>query len=398
MLQSVCKWGVVGVFVFVACSDKTYKKNTFGYDVTYLKKHTGVEILKTGQSQIAVVGAYQGRVMTSTAKGMQGRSYGFLKYDVIASPIDSDKPIHIFGGEDRFWLGPEGSQFSIFFKQGKEMNFNHWKTPKAIDTEPYTILNKSNTSLTYGKNFSLVNYSGYTFEIEVTRKISILNKQQIQSNLSLESLQGIDFVGFQSENSVKNTGTQKWQKDKGLLSIWILGMFIPSEKTTVIIPYRGDLDLNTAYFGAIGADRLSHTDKAVFFKGDGKYRSKIGVLPKNALPILGSYDAQNNILTIVKCSFDTNNTAYVNSLWQPYVENPYGGDVVNSYNDGPLEDGNTLGPFYELETSSSVKELEADESLQHTHQTYHFEGSYEALNNIAKKLLHVDLNEISNKL
>ena len=42
---------------------------------------------------------------------------------------------------------------------------------------------------------------------------------------------------------------------------------------------------------------------------------------------------------------------YVNSLWEIQDE-PFRGDVVNSYNDGKLEDGTQLGPFYELESSS----------------------------------------------
>jgi hypothetical protein len=35
-----------------------------------------------------------------------------------------------------------------------------------------------------------------------------------------------------------------------------------------------------------------------------------------------------------------------------FKKEPYKGDVINSYNDGPLEDGSQLGPFYEIEASS----------------------------------------------
>lgn len=386
--------------IFFSCSKskKEYKKTTFGYDVEFLKKHVKVDVLKSGDNQqIAVVGAYQGRVMTSTSAGMGGRSYGFLKYDVISAPMNPDNVIHVFGGEDRFWLGPEGSQFSIYFEKGKEMNFKNWKTPAPIDTDAYEMISKNDSSVTYGKKFSLVNYSGYQFDIDVTRKLEIFNREKVRSNLGLETLEGTSFVGYQSVNTVKNIGKEKWQKEKGLLSIWILGMYIHSEKTTVIIPYRGDLELNTAYFGEIPEEKLTVAENAVFFKGDGTYRSKIGLLPKNVFPVLGSYDAKNNVLTIVKYSFNEEKQDYVNSLWKPYVENPYGGDVVNSYNDGPLEDGGILGPFYELETSSNVEELDVNESLEHVHQTYHFEGTYEQLNTISKKILKVDLGDITFK-
>lgn len=385
---------LIGIFAVYSCSKKNIKKNTFGYDVHFLKKHVNVELLKVGKSQIAVVGDYQARIMTSTSKGMKGKSYGFLKYDNIAAPINENLPINVFGGEDRFWMGPEGGQFSIFFKQGDPMDFKHWKTPKEIDTEPFELLEKTDKSLTYKKQISLKNYSGYEFKIEVKRKVHIFNEAEIKKNLELTSLKNVSFVGFESENTIKNIGSEKWQKNKGLLSIWILGMFPHSKKTSVMIPYQGDLNLNTSYFGAISSDRLKITEKAIFFKGDGDYRSKIGVLPENALPVLGSYDAENHILTIVKYSFDTKNKDYVNSLWQPHLENPYGGDVINSYNDGPLENGSYLGPFYELETSSYVQELDAGESLKHTHQTYHFEGDFKSLNMISQKILDINLKKI----
>ena len=43
---------------------------------------------------------------------------------------------------------------------------------------------------------------------------------------------------------------------------------------------------------------------------------------------------------------------YVNSMWE-VQRDPFAGDVVNSYNDGPpAPAAKPLGPFYELETSS----------------------------------------------
>ena len=38
-------------------------------------------------------------------------------------------------------------------------------------------------------------------------------------------------------------------------------------------------------------------------------------------------------------------------------KNPYCGDVINAYNDGPTEDGSMMGPFYEIETSSPGAEV-----------------------------------------
>jgi hypothetical protein len=114
--------------------------------------------------------------------------------------------------------------------------------------------------------------------------------------------------------------------------------------------------------------------------------------PKNVTPYIGSYDADKNTLTIVNYTFSGDST-YVNSVWREQ-DNPYEGDVINSYNDGPLENGNQLGPFYELESSSATKELQPNESIKHVHKTYHFEGNFESLNKISKQLLDKDLNDL----
>ena len=54
---------------------------------------------------------------------------------------------------------------------------------------------------------------------------------------------------------------------------------------------------------------------------------------------------------------------YVNSMWEIQSE-PYKGDALNSYNDGPPGPGQKpLGPFYELESSSPALALEPGQQL-----------------------------------
>ncbi len=383
------------LIIIKACSNMN-QIGTFGYDVEFLKNHKKTILLMSndGKCQIAIVGDYQGRVMTSTANGMKGKSYGWINYELISSAKFNDH-INVFGGEDRFWLGPEAGQYSIFFKPGSEFILDNWFTPKEIDSEPFVLIENNDTCAVFYKKIQLTNYNNFTFDIEVDRKISILNKADIEKNLDINLGNNISFVAFQSDNVIKNIGDSAWTKNQGLLSIWILGMFNPSDNTTVFMPYKGELEVNSNYFGKIGPDRLQSNDKVVLFKGDGKYRSKIGLPPQNALPFLGSYDMENEVLTIIEYTFESD-SCYVNSLWE-LQEEPYGGDVINSYNDGPMDNGDLLGPFYELETSSSAKELKKNESLKHIHRTYHFEGSQEKLNEIAKKIFGVELKEVSLK-
>ena len=88
-------------------------------------------------------------------------------------------------------------------------------------------------------------------------------------------------------------------------------------------------------------------------------------------------------------------TDYVNSMWQ-IQDAPFGGDVVNSYNDGPPAPGaKPLGPFYELETSSPAAALAPGASLVHRHRTLHIVGANSALDGVARKVLGVGLAEIA---
>jgi len=178
------------------------------------------------------------------------------------------------------------------------------------------------------------------------------------------------------------------------LSVWILGMMIPSDDTTIILPYKEKDNaanlIRDNYFGVIPDDRLVRNSGLLLFKADGKHRGKIGLPSSIATPFAGSYDSKKNVLTIVHYDF-SDNADYVNSLWE-IQENPYSGDVVNAYNDGPMADGSQLGPFYELESSSPAKELKPGECIRHKHYTMHFEGDFNTLNKISKKILGCDLD------
>src|SRR6185503_11151310 len=88
--------------------------------------------------------------------------------------------------------------------------------------------------------------------------------------------------------------------------------------------------------------------------------------------------------------------AYVNSMWEIQRE-PYQGDVINSYNDGPPAPGKPpLGPFYELETSSPALSLEPGQKYTHVHRTFHLAGPEAELDRIARATLEVGLEELTN--
>ena len=372
-------------------------KGSYGFDKQFLEKYLDVVELKNGNSAIVIAPAYQGRVMTSTCESDTGFSFGWMNYDLIESGeiLEHINPV---GGEERFWIGPEGGQFSIYFEKDKEFVFDNWFVPAPLDTDTFKIVSQNETKASFKKEMSLVNYSGTEFDLEVLRDVSLLSTEQIDEYLNVSS-ENLSVVAYETANTMLNIGDAKWEKETGLLSIWILNMLIPSPEVTVVIPIKeGEEDelgteVKDDYFGKVSSERLKVSDNKVFFKADGKSRGKIGISPLRATRFMGSYDGLNQALTIVECILPENNTDFVNSAWE-HQENPYSGDALNSYNDGPLEDGSQMGPFYELETSSPALSLEHGSTYTHIQRNYHFKGEKSALDQIAKEVLNVTIQQI----
>ena len=377
---------------------------TFGDDLAFLRKHIDVLVLseKSGGAQVAVAPIYQGRVMTSSADGAQGVSFGWINRKLVAA--GERKPqFNAFGGEERMWLGPEGGQFSIYFPKGAsdKFDFKDWQVPACIDWGAWDVVDKSDTSAHFRKTISLVNVSGTQLDLVADRTVRLLGTADVKKHFGIDVPAAVKAVAFESDNCIKNTGQAAWTKETGALSIWILCMFNPSPATTIVIPYVDGPEaqlgpvVNDTYFGKVPADRLKAKGGVVYFMADGKNRGKIGFSPQRAKTLLGSYDAANKVLTLANYTKPQGATDYVNSMWEIQKE-PFKGDVVNSYNDGPTPAGPPLGPFYELESSSPAAFLKPGETMQHCHRTLHLQGSEADLDPIAKAALGVGIAEIVN--
>jgi hypothetical protein len=375
---------------------------TFGDDAAFLDKHTSLIVLsdKSEQSKVALAPAWQGRVMTSTAGGNSGHSFGWVNRELIASG-KLEPHINVFGGEDRFWLGPEGGQYSIFFAKGAKFEISDWYTPPALDTLPFRVARQSRSSVTFHADFSVTNYSGTEFQVGVERRVELLPPKKAVSSLGLELGQELKVVAYESKNKLSNSGRTPWTKEAGLLSIWILGMFNASPETAIVVPIESGNEaelgrkVTSDYFGTIPADRLVVKDNVVFFKADANYRSKIGINPQRSKGALGSYDAQHKVLTIVQFTQPKGVSDYVNSLWK-LQDDPYAGDAANAYNDGPTAPGaKQLGQFYELESSSPAAALKPGKSLVHRHRTIHLAGPEDQLDKASRAALGVPLQCIA---
>src|SRR5260370_18008248 len=148
---------------------------SFGDDLAFLKQHREVVVLshKTSGARAAVAPAWQGRLVTTSADGDTGYSFGWINRELIASG-KTQPHINVYGGEDRFWIGPEGGQFSVFFAKGAAFDLEHWFTPAPIDTLPYKLAHQSATPASFVSEFSLTNFSGTRFDLPVDRQVPLL--------------------------------------------------------------------------------------------------------------------------------------------------------------------------------------------------------------------------------
>jgi hypothetical protein len=384
-----------------APSEAPHVSQSFESDLGFLREHTRIVLLESDdrRAQVAVAPEYQGRVMTSTARGGSGQSFGWIHRSVIQKG-ERQPHMTVVGGEDRFWLGPEGGQFGLYFPKGAPFTFDSWQVPEGIDWGAWAVSSETRREVSFEASMELRNHSGTSFSIAVRRSVRLLAAEAIREHLGVEIGPDASVVAYESDNVITNSGREAWTYDGGLVSIWILGMFTPSPETTVVIPIReGDeATLGPAvrddYFGAVPPERLKVREGVVLFRGDGRERGKIGIPRARALPIAGSYDAAGKALTLVQFTLPDDAKDYVDSRWE-IQKAPYSGDVINSYNDGPPEPFVApLGPFYEIESSSPVKPLAPGESLRHVHRTFHIEASEAPLEAVARTLLRTGLQAI----
>ena len=356
-------------------TDSTLMKGTYAYDRQFLRNHTSgvIELVSDdGSSKILVSSEWQGRVMTSTATGDSGTSFGWINYDMLALR-QKKKQFNPIGGEERFWIGPEGGQYSFYFRKGDSFNIANWQVPAIIDTIPFIVAEENSIQARLSAQATLENYSGYRFEVSIERQIRLLNRQEISDLLRNNPGESIKAVGYETINKITNAGEHDWTSTTGLMSVWLLGMFTPTTETIVMIPFRPGTNaraqITDNYFGSIPAERLKIMDSILYFTCDGKYRSKIGLSPAIAKPIAASFDFAKNVLTVVIPEVHAE-ASYVNSKWE-IQDQPYKGDVINSYNDGPLADGSQLGPFYEIESSSPALRLKKGMTGSYRQVTLH---------------------------
>jgi hypothetical protein len=384
---------------------------SYGDARQFLAKHTKlIELTNQDGARVAICPEWQGRVMTSSCDGLQGMSFGFINREYIESG-QHDQHFANFGGEDRFWLSPEGGPYSLWFKPGVEQVLANWYTPAALNEGAWPVTSGADDPYyRMQQPMRLQNTAGTDFELDVTRDVRLLNEAALaevfgQQPAAQMTADDVKLVAYETVNTVTNRGPDM-AKEKGLVSIWMLGMLNSGPETVVVVPYKsGDPTqlgpvVKSDYFGQVPPDRLKVLPEAILFRADGEYRSKIGTSQSRAKDVLGSIDFAAGVLTLVHFTMPEDPTGhyYMNNMWGEQDE-PFEGDVANSYNDGPPEPGKKgLGAFYEIESLSPAPVLKSGESLTHHHRTIHIQADLPTLNKLAVQVLGIELETVRKEM
>ena len=384
-------------------------EKTFGEDLEFLKQHLETIVLRnTEGAAIVVVPEYQGRTMISTNGGDQGSSYGFVNYDAVESDV-VDPKINLYGGEDRLWVSPEGGQNSIFFEPGVEMSFDNWRTPAELDSEAFVVQTQTENSISMTKDALFTNWSGTKFNVQIERSVVLLDSATAGQKLGAD-FSKVKLVAHESHNTLINRGTTAWAPETGLIGLWMICMSKPGAKVTLFVPFNfsseeslTDADIVTAnYFSELDETRLKidRDSKMVYFLGDGQLRSKLGINFERVTNIMGSWDEERQVLSIVNFNLPDSTPAngYNNNLWE-IQDAPYAGDVINCYNDGINDSGSGMaeGGFYEMETISPALALSPGEGYTHIQRTLRMEGDRAELSAVAESLFGVGFDHIASQ-
>lgn len=405
VLSSVCVLGAVALLVcgcdILPRGEAPRTPAEFEGIVSFLDKHGEAIVLEgDGGSKVLVSPTHQGRIFTMKVGEVE--STGLVNSAAIAAG-EGDPNFNNYGGLDRFWLGPEAGQFGLYFDPGVDFTRDIWRVPPAFDRGAFEVVSKNEDQVVMTREMEVRNYSGTDFEINVRREVGVVPPEELPQRLGISAPDDIAYAGAYSVNTITNSGDDAWTEEGGLVSVWILGQFNPSDSTVIIGPFRPGSDeelgpaFNDDYFGRVSVetpDRMKTLGNAVLFRADSRREGKFGISQKRTTGLAGAMDFEKNLLTIVKFDVPESPEKYANSAWVKVQPDPFKGDALQSYNAGPAEKGSgelAPVPFFELESTSPVRALAPGESIRHGHATYHFQGDREQLDRIASELLGVDL-------
>ncbi len=377
------------------------RKPTFDEVVEYLERFTRINVLKNGDTRVAVAPEYQARVMVVSTSGDNGEAFGWINRELLDSGTGkTEEAFYNVGGLERLWLTPEGTKFTLYTKDRTPLNGDTWYVPDLIDKVPWGVVGSDDASIQTAIEGSVTNLQGTKFDLSISRKVNALDTDAALQSLSpeLAELSGdpsLSVAAFRSLNAIKNNGGVKWVKETGLIAPWVIGQFDPSDRTDVMARFaEGEgPEFNEPF--PIAAGRKLVKNGVVHFYANGKIRGKFGIPGGKSTNVVIAYDGITGTLTIAKYEKDPNHNfnTYPGSDWDPSSD-LYNGEDALSYSDGEQDNGVILGGFSEIEGAGPGLELKPGEEYIFKGTTVYVKASKEVLTKITQAVLGVSIHEI----
>lgn len=360
------------------------RPDNFADDVTFLRQFASPAVLKdsTSKSSIAIVAAWQGRVVSSTVAD-DGRSFGWLHYAAIETGKSS--PLSTYGGEDRLLFAPLPDTVPA------TDSLLHAPPPNPLEDSAALRLVSSAKGVTVLEGtLHLPNTKGNILTADVSRSVTLLSRRDLHNYLGADIHRSVHAVGFHSDNVIVNANTQRWDTAYGTTAIRVRGQFPASQASVAIIPLRPGGSVSGA--ASLPKEQFTIKNNVAFFRADGNSGLEIGVQQPSALNYMGIYDPERKLLTIVQFTLSRTPQRYLAESATDART-----DVFRIRNNGP---GNTeaRGRFVEVQSASPAALLKPKGRMQHFHRTIHLEGSERHLGDITRKLFGVNLKEITSAL
>jgi hypothetical protein len=382
----------LGVAAHVFSCVSAPESRTYSDELAFLREHVDTVVLRSGveRARIVVSPMLQGRVMTSSTGDVDSPSFGWINREAIAV-IRDDLRFSDYGGEDRFWLGPEGGQFGLFFGYGSDFEKENWRCPSALDRGGFRVIERDAGRVEMERRMAVANHNGAKFALHVRRTISALGRKEIESVLGMTIPGAARAVGFVSENAVTNEAPVPMDKESGLLSVAVAGQFPRPSFSAVIAPCENRRPVVTlGYFGGDPALLLGLSERYVSADLQQQAEWKIGIPAESCRDTIAAITHLQSrwVLTIIKFDRPIGAAEYVNSTWRRQEE-PYVGDALHIRNGGrPPSAQESDPPHFEIQSSSPALALGVGESHTHRHWTVHLETtSAETLLPFANALL-----------
>jgi hypothetical protein len=149
--------------------------------------------------------------MTSSARGGMGKSFGFINRQVVAAR-SAQPHMTVFGGEDR--LARAGRAVRALFSAGSSLRLRALASAGAARLGRVERHRAERVVGALLQNMVLKNTSAPSFASTSIGGSTCYLRQSWRT--TSEGCQGAASVGYESENTITNTGTVAWLKQTGL--------------------------------------------------------------------------------------------------------------------------------------------------------------------------------------